>query len=423
MGFVSYLEIEDIGGEASLLRKETHKFAEEVMRPAAKKLDQMDPIKVAEKGSPYWDVFKKMKKLGYHRIWVPPEHEGLGLSPIQIHVIYEELGWGSVGLSTAIGVDSILPGVISLVGSPEIVEEIVIPWMRDDEGRYHGCWAVTEPEHGSDWLLAPNYPTPREFGKGQVRAQKVGDKWVINGAKSSWISSAPVATHSLLHVVFPDRDYSMAEAGMALVPLDLKGVTKGPPIDKLGLRDDPQGEIVFDNVRIPEDYMIVLAPDFYPYFASQLLCCTSCFMATAFTGLARAAFEEAYRYAKERIQGGKPLIEHHMIKMKLYKMFERIETSRYYSRKVLEHVWDRVFKKKTYDASVAHALSAQVYCTNSAYEVAHEALQIFGGYGLTKEFLVEKLYRDARCSLIMDGVNEILSLSAAYELDKRRVLS
>lgn len=415
---MGYAELEDIGEENTMLKEQVHEFAEEVMRPASEKLDKMPAAEVTERNSPYWDVFRQMKKMGFHRIWVAREYGGLEFTPEQIHIVYEELGWGSVALATAIGVDCMAPSILSLFGAPEVIEEILIPWMKDEEGKYHGCWAVTEPEHGSDWLLAPSYPIPRELGKGQVTAVKDGDKWVINGAKSSWISSAPLATHALVHVAFAETDFSMAEAGLALVPLDLPGVSKGPPVDKHGLREDPQGELIFDNVSIPEKYMLVLSPDFYSFFMNQLVSATSCFMAAAFTGLARAAFEEAYKYARERVQGGKPLIEHELIKLKLYGMFERVETSRAYGRKVIKHVWERMIKEQNYDASAPHAFTAQIYGKRVAFEVAHEALQIFGGYGLTKDFLIEKLYRDARAGLIEDGTLDTLSLSAVYELDK-----
>ena len=414
---MGYFEFEDIGEENTMLKEQVHKFAEEVIKPASIKLDRMEAHKVAEKGSLYWDVFRQMKDMGFHKVWIPRKYGGLEFTPEQLSILYEELGWASVGLATAIGVDCLPPTVISMVGSPEAIEEILIPWMEEGN-QNHGVWAVTEPEHGSDWILAPVSPVPREFGKAQVRAVKDGDGWLINGAKSQWVSSAPVATHALVHVGFAEKDFNMAEAGLALVPLDSPGATQGILVDKHGLRDDPQGEIIFDNVRIPESHMILGAPDFYLIFVKQLLCATSCFMGTAFTGLARAAFEEAYRYATERIQGGKPLIEHDTMKLRLYGMFEKIETSRAYSRKVMRHVWERVVKEQSYDASVPHALAAQVYAKRVAFEVAHEAVQIFGGYGLSKDFWVEKLFRDARAGLVEDGTIEVLGLSAAYELDK-----
>lgn len=413
---MNFLEISEMKEEESLLRKEIHRFAKEIVRPAADELDKMPSEKTAEEDSPYWDVLEQMKEMGLHKIWVPEEFGGEELPPKQIHIIYEELGWGSAGLGTSIGVDCIPPTVLALVGTDEAKEKFLEPWMEDEKNQFHGCWAVTEPEHGSDWLIAPSVSQPEKYGKAEVKAEKDDDGWVINGNKAGWISSAPCATHALTHVGFPEKDYSMAEAGLVLVPLDIDGVSKGNPVDMLGMRDDPQGELTFENVRIPEINMIFQESGFYKLFVNQLICATSSFMGALFTGVARAAFEEAYQYANERVQGGKPLIEHNLVKKKLYELFQKVQTSRHHTRQVMKHTWRKVINEKTLDASVPHGLSAQIVGTNTAYEVAHEALQLFGGYGLSKEYLIEKLYRDARCSLIMDGSNDLLTLSGAHEL-------
>ena len=402
----------------SLLREETHRFAEEVIRPAARELDRMsDPEQVIAKDSPYWDVLKQMKKLGYHRIFIDPDYGGLDVNATEAHIILEELGWGSVGLTTAIGVDQIAPAVASLFAMGDVIDKLVKPWAEDTEAKYHGCWGVTEPDCGSDYILVCEesfLPHVKELHPGEVRADKDGDGWVINGPKSSWISSAPTATHVGLHVTLPPHD-NLANGAFCIVPLEQKGVAKGKPVDKLGLRDDPQGDISFDNVHIPDDYMLI-RPPFYELRIGQIICMTSCFMGTVFTGLARAAFEEALEYSINRVQGGKPLCEHQLVKQKLYKMFEKVESSRYYTRKIMEHVWERIYTERTFDASSRHALSAQIYGKRSAFEVAYEALQIFGGYGLTRDFLVEKLFRDARAGLIEDGTTEVLGLAAAYNI-------
>jgi len=402
--------------ELAMLREETHRFAEEVIRPAAKALDQMEPKKVAEKDSPYFDVMREMHRMGYHRVYVPKEYGGLELSPEEIHIIFEELGWGSVGFATAIGVDAIPPSVAAMVGSPELVDEVVRPWMEDTEGEYHGCWPVVEEAHGSDYIIGMSHPHPEEFGtKGFVTADPDGDGWVINGAKSYWTSSAPCANHAFLIVNLPPHN-SVACIGGCVIPLTLPGVTQGAPIDKLGLRDDPQGEIAFDNVRIPAHYMLLVDPTFGRFMSKGVISQTSCGMSTMFTGLARAAFEEAVKYTRERVQGGKPLIEHESVKLRLATMFMKVETARYYTRAVSRHVWECSYKNQTYDQSTPHALLAQVYATNVAYEVAHESRQLHGANGLTKDYLIEKLYRDATSGLMEDGANEALALEAAYAL-------
>ncbi len=377
----------------------------------------MPPEERVKPGSPYFKVIAQMKKLGYHRIMVPPEKGGVELTPLQRYVIMEELGWGSLGLATAIGVDMIPFACAALYGSEEVFEELVKPWLEDTKGKFHGCWGVTEPEHGSDYLifLREEKNLVARFGRGNVIAEKDGDEWVIRGQKSAWVSSAPVATHCGLHAQLAGGE-SIADGLFCIVPLDADGVRKGKPVDMLGMRDDPQGELFFDGVRIPEHYVIVAPGFFYKVFFDQLLCLTSCGMAAFAVGLARACFEEALSYARQRIQGGVPLVRHKNVKLKLYEMFEKIETARYFARKVTEYTHRRILEAKTNDASPRHARAAQIYAKKIAFEVANSALQIFGAYGLNKEFLIEKLFRDARALQIEDGTVEVLSLEAAEDV-------
>ncbi|MEM3505945.1 MAG: acyl-CoA dehydrogenase family protein, partial [Archaeoglobaceae archaeon] len=162
---------------------------------------------------------------------------------------------------------------------------------------------------------------------------------------------------------------------------------------------------------------VIVAPGFfYGIFCDQLLCLTSCGMGAFAVGLARAAFEEALKYAKQRIQGGVPIAKHKNVKLKLYEMFEKIETARYYVRKATEYTHRRILELGTNDASPRHARVAQIYAKKIAFEVANDALQIFGAYGLSKEFIIEKLFRDARAMQIEDGTVEVLSLEASDDV-------
>ncbi|MET1124578.1 MAG: acyl-CoA dehydrogenase family protein [Archaeoglobaceae archaeon] len=412
-----FLDLDELSSEEKLLREEVHRFAVEVIRPASLELDRMPPEERIKPDSPYFKVLKQMKKLGYHRIHLPEDKGGLSLTPLQRYIIMEELGWGSLGLATAIGVDMIPFTCAALYGSPELYEELVVPWIEDTGGRFHGCWGVTEPEHGSDYLifLREEPELVAKFGRGNVVAEKDGDEWVISGQKSAWVSSAPVATHCGLHAQVKGGR-SLADGLFCIVPLDADGVRKGKPVDMLGMRDDPQGELFFEGVRIPEHYVVVAPGTFYGIFCDQLLCLTSCGMGAFAVGLARACFEEALNYARQRVQGGVRLIRHKNIKLKLYEMFEKVETARYYVRKVMEYTHNRVIERQTADASPRHARAAQIYAKKVAFEVAHDALQIFGAYGLSREFVIEKLFRDARCMLIEDGTVEVLSLEAAEDI-------
>lgn len=425
---MSYQELDTAyqGGNIEDLRAEVHQFSKEVVRPAAREIDRMDREEyqsITDADSPYWAVMRQLKsELGAHRATIPAEFGGGGMSGREWHVLLEELAWGSPGLAIGFGVD-LIPAVFASIGSlfgEGIEEQFLRPWMEDEDAAFQGCWGVTEPNHGSELvqtqtLLKEGTGPAAEIDSTQASAEKEGDEWVINGMKSSWVSAGPLATHCALHV---NMDPEGGDPGaLCLVPLDTDGVTKGDPIDKLGQRDCPQGELIFENARIPEENMLMSSEMLHPETGyvpmTQILCITSAGMAAIATGLARAAFEEALAYARDREQGGKPIYQHQSVQAKLYDMFEKVETCRAYSRQITEHVWDRNLVQFEFDASHRHAVSAQVYCKQMAYEVAHEALQIHGANGITTDYLIEKLFRDARVKLIEDGTTEVLGLESA----------
>ena len=209
-----------------------------------------------------------------------------------------------------------------------------------------------------------------------------------------------------------DPSMGMAGGGVAIVPLDLPGISKGTALNKLGQRDLPQCEIFFDNVRIPKRYMII-TPENYRDTFIQVYCLTNASIGASFTGVARAAFEEALTHAKGRVQGGKVICRHQLIQQKLFEMFMKVETARAYSRAAM------VYNFNTVPARLEYSIASKVYCTQIACEVTSEAIQIFGGYGLSREYPIEKLYRDARASLIEDGTSEVLALDAADLILKR----
>jgi alkylation response protein AidB-like acyl-CoA dehydrogenase len=134
------------------------------------------------------------------------------------------------------------------------------------------------------------------------------------------------------------------------------------------------------------------------------------FMGATFTGLARAAFEEGLNYARERVQGAKPITEHQAVQLHIVDMFIKVETARQFSRAAM------IFNSETSPPQVQYSQASKVYCTQVSFEVATQALQLHGGMGLTKEMLIEKLFRDARAALIEDGTNDVMALSAARKI-------
>jgi len=408
-----YLELNKVlSPEGAALREETHRFVAEVLRPAAIQLDKLSAEEVIAPGSVLRDVFRQAYEQGYHVRGFPPQLGGAGLSGLEAHIVGEELGWASAGLAIGLGV-TVFPFLFALrnaalTGDKGLMEEIVMPFVEDRKGRYIGCWAMTEPDHGSDSLLFGT----EQFGDPdicfQVQARLDGDEWVISGQKSAWVSNGTIATHACTFLTI-DPSKGMNGGGVAVIPLDLPGVSKGPPLEKLGQRDLNQGEIFFDNVRIPKPYMLV-DQETYPVIVDGILAAANAGMSNTFTGLARAAFEEALEYTRQRVQGGRPICEHQLVQDRLFHMFRKVESARALSRAA------SLYNQATIPPATEYSIAAKVHCTQIAFEVASDAIQLLGGYGLSKEFHVEKLFRDARASMIEDGCNEVLGLAAARRL-------
>jgi alkylation response protein AidB-like acyl-CoA dehydrogenase len=403
----------DLGEAEIALKEATHKFAAEVMRPASLELDKLaNPEDVIAKDSLLWDVFRQHYALGQHLAGFPEDLGGVTLSPLASCVRGEELGWGSADFAIGLGASgmpfSAALFVAQLSGNQQLIDEVVRPFMEDREAKYIGCWAITEPQHGSDTLMAvlPDYATSLSFL--DTRARQHGSDWIINGAKAAWVSNGTIATHALVHMAV-DRQSSGTAGCIAFVPLDLPGVSKGKPLNKLGQRALNQGEIYFDDVRIPGHY-VLMPPELYTFASELILALANGSMGPTFTGVARAAFEEALSYCKQRVQGGKLLCEHQLVQRKLFDMFIKVESARQLSRSVV------IYNSNAQLPLSRYSVASKVYCTQVAFDVASDAVQLLGGMGLSKGTLVEKLFRDARAALIEDGANDALALAVAPQL-------
>ncbi|MEH0020149.1 MAG: acyl-CoA dehydrogenase family protein [Desulfobacter sp.] len=406
---MDYLDLNlNLTKEDLMLKKAMHEFARDVMRPVAVEMDKMTAENAVAPGSPLWGFKRKAYEMDLHTILIPEAHGGMGLSPLQLHLVLEELAWGSVGLTVDLLVAAFPAYMASMAPKENTIKEIIDPFCKCRDGHIAGCWAITEPMHGSDTLL-PGYPSFRDPDiPADCTATLEGDHYVIRGQKAAWVSGAPYASHAAL---FCQTDSAMGHAGGALiiVPLDLPGVKRGAPLEKMGQRDDPQGELYFDNVRVPAGYL-VFGPEAYEPMLEMVLSATTVMIGTLATGIARAAFEEALEYAKNRVQGGKALVEHQDVQKKLYEMFGKVEMTRQMTRSVLEYTQNAAAPAEEY------SVLGKVFGSQYALEVTSEAIQIFGGNGLTKEYIVEKLFRDARSMLIEDGSNDVLAIAAGHKL-------
>lgn len=401
-----------LSSETKAMLETVRKFGKEVMRPIGEELDKMaDPADVIAKDSKLWEVHKKYRELGLHKMMLPKSMGGMQgeLDPIAGSLISQEMGYADSGLAISLGVSG-MPFIMAMMTPNPETQKLVKEFIEDDECKMIGCWAITEPDHGSDWILStqPDFDDPGTTPS--LTAKLKGDSYVLNNRKSAWVSNGTIATHAVLHVSL-DASKGMQGTGIALCPLDLPGISKAPPLDKIGQRALNQGEIIFEDVHLPKEFMFIANPELATGIAKTILIMANTSMSLTFSGLAKACFDEAFAYAKERIQGGVPIIEHQNIKLKIFDMFKKVEAASAFSRKVAEYN-----NARGPAGSIAHAVAAKILSTDTAFQVASDAITVLGGNGLAREYPVEKMFRDARASMIEDGVNETLAIGAVSDL-------
>jgi alkylation response protein AidB-like acyl-CoA dehydrogenase len=177
----SYLELnKEITPEESSIKEQIHRFGLEVLRPVASDLDKMSPEDVIADSSPLWDVFKQAYSLGYPKRGLPEALGGVHMSPLASHVYAEEMGWASSDFAIGLGVASFPFNMAAMSGNPDLIENIVKPFAEDTEARYIGCWAITEPQHGSDTLHVGQEAFKKPETAFELQATLDGDEWVIS---------------------------------------------------------------------------------------------------------------------------------------------------------------------------------------------------------------------------------------------------
>lgn len=393
---------------AAMVQQTVHRFAEDVLRPVGILLDRMTPDAAIAPESPFWAARKQYLDLGFSIATI------FELEPAEraqvMSVLFEELGWGDAGLAISIGAGLLPAFMAAAFGNRFLMERFPDTML--------GCWGITEPDHGSDSLDANRmiFHAQGKYGRPNCVATLDGDSVVINGQKSAWVSNGTIAEVCILYCAADSGDGPDTQRGCAVyVPMDAPGVTRGKPLDKIGQRALNQGEIYFDNVRLSKDYLLA-GPDNYLQAVYAIHTFANSIMATVFAGTARSAYELALGYAHERKQGGVPIIRHQSVAHRLFHLARKVECSRALAQRVVEY-------NLTNDPPALHAgMMAKVTSTQHAFEVASDALQIFGGNGLTREYPIEKILRDARASLIEDGCNEVLAIKGGfYLIDEERL--
>ena len=399
---------QNVSEELERLRSEANRLARETFRPAAQALDRTnDPREVIAPDSPLWHALRGAYSLRYNAAEIPRQLGGLALSGVELAVVFEELGWGSAGLASGMLASTIPFASVVRARDSELVERFVRPFANDRSASLVGCWAMSEPRHGSDVLAIG----AREFRypeiPGELIARSESDVYVLSGRKSPWVGNGTIATHALTHVTIESK--GMASRDILLIPLDLPGISRGEMFSKIGQRELNQGEIFFENVRVPHS-LSVTKIEGYEQSLTRILAHANACLSAIFTGLARAAYEEALGYSKRRTQGGELLCEHQLVQKRIFDMYVEVEASRALARAALSSEYGDP------RAPVQQALAAKIFCSQAALKVAGDVVEILGARGLVQGSLVEKLFRDTRTTSAQQGTNEVLALTGARRL-------
>lgn len=361
-------------------------FAEKNIRPYIMEWDEAQIFPVA--------LFKKLGEMGYMGVLVPEELGGSGLGYEEYITVIEEISKvdSSIGLSVAAH-NSLCTNHILTFGNEE-QKKRWIPKLATAE--HIGAWGLTEHNTGSD------------AGGMNTTAIKEGDNWRINGAKN-------FITHAIsgdIAVVIVRTGEKGDSRGMTAFVLEkgMKGFTSGKKENKLGMRASETAELIFDNCIVPDSHRLGNVGDGFIQ-AMKILDGGRISIGALSLGIAKGAYEAALKYSKERIQFGKPISEFQAIGFKLADMATEIEASELL-------LYKAAYLKNNHLPVTTAGAMAKMYASEVCVKVANEAIQIHGGYGYTKDFPVEKFYRDAKLCTIGEGTTEIQKLVISRNLLK-----
>lgn len=337
-------------------------------------------------------IFKELGKLGMMGVLVPEEYGGAGLSYFEYNVIIQEIAkvCGSIGLSVAAH-NSLCTGHILTFGSEEQKKKY-LPKLATAE--HLGAWGLTEPNTGSD------------AGNMKTTAVKDGDHWIINGTKS-WITHGKSGDVAVV-ICRTGEPRAKDNATTFVVERGTPGFNGGKKENKLGMRASETAEMIFDNCRIPDANRIGEVGEGFKQ-AMKVLDGGRISIAALSLGIAKGAYEASLQYSKERYQFDQPIANFQGISFKLADMATEIAAADL----LLNKACDLKIKKLP---MTKEAAMAKYYASEVAVKVSTDAVQIFGGYGYTKDFPVEKFYRDSKLCTIGEGTSEIQKLVISREV-------
>ncbi|MCR4431174.1 MAG: acyl-CoA dehydrogenase family protein [Tepidanaerobacteraceae bacterium] len=371
----------DLTEEQQMIKKMVAEFAEKEISPVAAENDLQEKFPS--------DIVKKMGELGIFGTVIPEEYGGGGFDNIAHAIVAEELG----------RVDSSVRGIYSVQVS--LVALTILKWGNEDQKRKYvprlasgeilGCFGLTEPNSGSDAVSM------------QATAVEDGDSYIINGNKM-WITNGGVAD---IAVIFAKTDKNAGARGITAFIVDTKtpGFSTRDIHQKLGLKSSNTAELILTDVRVPKENILGEAGHGFKV-AMSALDFGRYTVAAGCVGLAQGCYDAAKKYALERVQFGKPIAGHQLIQEMFADMTVDIEAGRLLVYRV-GHLKNKGIP------NTREVCVAKLFCSEMVNRVAYKALQVFGGYGFSGEFPIERYYRDARINTLYEGTSQIQKLIIA----------
>lgn len=376
----------DLNEEQRMWREVVHDFVAREVKPKAREVDENAEFN--------WEATRQMGPLGMLGMNVPEEYGGSGVDAISAAIAIEELGWGCGSTALAIAAHNGLGcAPIALYGSEQLKERFLPP-AASGEGKL-AALALTEPDAGTDLK-----------GGVTTRAHLEGDQWVINGPKM-WCTNASIADF-IVTLVRTDPQEGSRSLSLIVVPTDTPGLHIAPPEKKMGLKGSPTHAVTYQDVHVPVDYLVGelgqgLAQTLAVLDGGRIG------IGALSVGLAQAAFDESVRYAKERYTFGQPLARHQAIQWMLAEAATEIQTARLM-------IYYAAWLKSLGRPYTKEAAMAKMFATEMGERVCRNAIQIHGGYGYSREYPVERIYRDARLMTIGEGTSEVQRMVIARKV-------
>jgi alkylation response protein AidB-like acyl-CoA dehydrogenase len=372
--------------EQVLLRQAVRQLADDKIAPRAAEVDDTAEFP--------WDVYQALVRSGFHAVHIPEEYGGMGADAISGCIVVEEVARACASSALIPAVNKLGSMPILLAGS-ESVKKLVLPAIADGEAMI--SYALSEREAGSDAAAM------------RTRAVLEDDEWVLNGTKC-WITNAGVSSfYTVMAVTDPEKGAKGISA--FVIHKDDPGFSVGAKERKLGIKGSPTCEIYFDNCRIPAD-RIIGEPGTGFKTALRTLDHTRLTIGAQALGIAQGALDAAIDYTKQRRQFGKAISDFQGIQFMLADMAMRVEAARHLIYAAAARA-ERNERDLTFTSS-----AAKVFASDTAMSVTTDAVQLFGGYGYTKDFPVERMMRDAKITQIYEGTNQINRMVMARQLLK-----